>query len=358
MPGKFLNEARFGEIRSAIDAGVPHILEARDHLMDRAEEALTQPRLSVRDNGGSPFFRQDAAYIPGQDGVRNAQANHESGKLAGRFSATVLDLAIAYRLTGESRFADKALELIHCWCINQNTRMFPGGFVQDAFTPGAQYGGDIILFACFNNAFLAMYLLDDYPGWDIYCQAAVKKWVRDMVEPQRKLMFFDGCDMYNNWEDARLLYLGTGGLALGDLDLLIYVFERWRTIIPMKMTDEGQLPRETMRTRSMHYTLFALSSTSLIAEVAAAYGYDLYDYSIDGRCLRKALDYATRYLLDMDEWPFEMIEPLEEELDSSSLALFEMVYGHWRDDRYLQVIDRYGGRPVKKSHATLLYAKA
>ena len=177
-----------------------------------------------------------------------------------------------------------------------------------------------------------------------------------MVEPQRKLMFFNGREMYNNWEDARLLYLASGALALGDLDLLIYVFERWRTIIPMKMTDEGELPRETMRTRSMHYTLFALNSMTRVAAMADGYGYDLYDYNINGRSLKLAVDYATRFLPNMEAWPFQMIEPLEAELGRSSLAVFEMAYGHWRDEAYLRVIDQYGGRPVVNQHASLLYA--
>ncbi len=59
--------------------------------------------------------------------------------------------------------------------------MFPEGFMHDAFTPGGRYGGDIILFARFNTAFLAMYLLDDYEGWDIHCQAAV---VAGLVAPK------------------------------------------------------------------------------------------------------------------------------------------------------------------------------
>lgn len=355
MSGKFLSEGRFTEIQSAVREGAQPALAAYEHLMARTEEALTQPPLSVRDNGGSPFFRQDAAYVPGQDGVRDAEANHESGRLAGRFASASMDLALAYRLTGEARYADKALELIHCWCIDQNARMFATGYIQDAFTPGAQYGGDIILFASLNRAFLAMDLLDGYPGWDIYCQAAVRQWVRNMVEPQRKLMFFQGVPMYNNWEDARLLYLASGALLLGDLDLLIYAFERWRAIIPLKMTDEGELPRETMRTRSMHYTLFALNSSTLVAEIGQAYGFALYDYEINGRCLKKAIDYAARYLLDMDAWPHPMIEPLGSELGSTSLAVFEMAHGHWGDEAYVRVIDQYGGRPVTAGHATLLY---
>lgn len=357
MSGKFLQETRFTGIRSALDGGCTPFVDAFQRLKESADAALEQRPLSVRDNGGSPYFRQDAVYVPGQDGVRNSEANMECGNLAGKFSSACFDLAVAYRITREACYADKALELIHCWCINQDTRMFATGFIQDPATPGARYGGDIIIFARFYLAFIAMYLLDDYPGWDLYCQAQVKQWVRDMVEPQRKLMFFNGYDMCNNWEDARLLYLASGALFLGDLDLLIYVFERWRDIIPVKMTDEGQLPRDTGRTRSMHYTLFALGSTTLVAEMAEDYGYDLYDYTVNGRCLKKAVDYAAYYLLHVDEWPFQMIEPLEKELPHISLWLFEMAYKKWQDEKYLQVIESYVGRPVTNLHATLLFGK-
>lgn len=358
MSGKLLRADRFDVIRRAAAAGTAPLSEAVEHLLSSARKALDETPPSVRDNGGSPFFRQDAVYVPGKDGVMNTEANTESGGLAGRFARATLDLAVAYRITADARYADKALEFIHTWCINQNTRMFATGFVQDAATAGAQYGGDIIIFARFYPAFLAMYLLDDYAGWDLYCQAQVKSWVRDMIEPQRKLMFFNGYDMYNNWEDARLIYLAAGALFLGDLDLLSYVFERGRAIIPAKMTDEGRLPRETGRTRSMHYTLFALNSTTITAEIAKAYGQDLYDYSINGRSLKKAIDYAAYYLLHMDEWPFEMIHPLESEIDKISLACFEMAHAHWGDDRYLEVLDHYEARPVEDLQATVLFAQA
>jgi hypothetical protein len=188
------------------------------------------------------------------------------GELARKLQTASMDLALAWRLTGEAKYADKALELIHEWCINQNAYMFPTGKVWDSFTPGIGYGGDIILFLSFHDFFVACYLLNDYAGWNLGARGGVKRWVRAMIEPQRPLMFYHGTDMYNNWEDARLMYLAKGALFLDDVDLLLSVFDRWGAILPKKMTAEGELPRETMRTRSMHYTLFALHSTLEVAE--------------------------------------------------------------------------------------------
>jgi hypothetical protein len=278
------------------------------------------------------------------------------GELARKLQRVAMDLALAWRLTGEAKYADKALQLIHAWCINQNTKMIPTGYMWDSYTPGLGYGGDIILFGSFHDLFLAMYLLNDYAGWNLPARAAVKRWVKAMIEPQRPLMFYQGTEMYNNWEDARLMYLAKGALFLDDVELLLNVFERWRTILPMKMTDEGELPRETMRTRSMHYTLFSLHSALEIAEIAKQCGVDLYNLSVNGRTIRKAVDYAAHYLLQMEKCPHQMIEPMSD--DRGHLGLFELAHRAWEDERYLQVLAAWGGRPVGGvggSHATLLF---
>ncbi len=358
MPGRFLSSNYLAEIRGRAAAGREPWAAAYASLMAVAEEGLRQGILSVRQNGDSPYFKQDAAYLPNQDGVRDPKGNFRSGQLAGQLSRVSRDLALAWRLSGEARYADKALQLIHAWCINRNTYMIPTGRVVDAATLGAPPNGDITVFAVFHDLFLAVYLLEDYEGWNIHARAAVKRWVRDMIDPQREAMFFEGREMYNNWEDARLLYLAKGALALDDLDLLIRVFDRWVHILPLKMTDEGELPRETMRTRSMHYTLFALDSMTQIAEIARQQGVDLYGMTVNGKYLQKAIDYAAHYLLHMDQWPFPMLEPLRVDRGSlDHLCLFEMAHNRWGEKRYLDVIAAWGGRPVTAGQATLLYGR-
>ncbi len=357
MSGLFLRDEILEPVRDRIRRGEQPWAAAQGRLIEAADAALEHPPLSIRDNGGSPFFRLDAVYAGGRDGVYDTEANVESGRLASAVSNRTRDLALAWRFTGEARYAEKALELIHTWCINRSTYMFPTGYVVDAWTPGGRYGGDVVLFLRMNDLFLAAYLLRDYPGWDLRARAAVQRWVRRMIDPQRDLMFFQGREMYNNWEDARLLYLAKGALFLDAPDLLAYTFERWRHILPLKMTAEGELHRETMRTRSMTYTLAALGASAQLAEIARQMGEDLYDVTMDGACLKKAVDYAAYYLLHVDEWPHKLIHPLEQEFagEGGRLAVFELAHARWGERRYLDVIDAWGGRPVAEAHATLLY---
>ena len=359
MSGRFLSHQYIAAIRTGVEAGSEPVVAAHQALLAAADVALDQDRLCIRDAGGSPHFRQDGVYVEGKDGVRDPGANMESSRLAGRLSRTATDLALAWRFTDQARYADKALDLIHYWCINRGSYMFPDGRVEDPRTPEGKYGGDVVLFHSFWDLFLACYLLLDYPGWDLRPRAAVKAWIGDMIDRQRPLMFYDGAAMYNNWEDARLLYLTQGALALDDLDLLAQVFERRQQILPLKMTDEGELHRETMRTRSMSYTLASIHASLRIAEIARQHGVDLYDLTVNGRCFRTSVDYATRYLLDMDSWPHEMIHPADEDVrDSASLGAFELAYRQWGDERYLQAIDAWSTRPVVVGHATLLYGAA
>ena len=308
----------------------------------------------VRENGGSPHYRVDAVYIPDKDGVKNPEANLKSTDLLKQCSSSALNLALAWRLSGEPRYAECALEWIHTWCINQNTRMFPTGGVEDAMMPGAQYGGDISLFSVLPGLFLAGHILDAYEGWDLRAHAATRDWVRNMVEPQRHVMFFAGSEMYNNWEDARLEYLATAGLMLNDLDLLNEVFDRWTMIVPLKMTEEGELTRETMRSRSMNYTMKSLQHALKVAEIARRCGRDLFELNVNGRSMRKAVDYAAKYLLNIEKWPFEQITPLEKSI--ASRGCFEIAYSQWKEPRFLEVIEQWGGRPVIEECATLLYA--
>jgi len=356
MSRQLITNEHITAARQRAEAGEQPWAAALAHLIRRADDALAQPLLSILDAGGGLHFRADGTYLPGKDGVLDEQANREVLHLVRQLSQRTFDLALAWRFTGRTDYADKALALMHEWCLNRNSAMIPTGRVEGPFGSGHGCGGDIFIFVSFPGMFMAGHLLDGYIGWDIHAQAAVRRWVRAMVEPQRPVMFFQGIPMYNNWDDARLDYLASGALLLDDMDLLIEVADRWRQTLPLKMTDEGELPRETMRTRSMNYTLMALTHTLNVAAIAKQWGgIDLFDLTINGKTIRKAVDYAAHYLCNFDDWPHQQITPMDAD-HPPRLGLFEIAHRQWGDPQHLRAIDAWSGRPVTDQHATLMFA--
>lgn len=344
MTDRILSPADVAHIRQRAGRSGDPCAEALAELLAKADQAGGKKPVHIRENGGSPWYRVDANYIEGKDGVFNAESNTECSRLTHEAGATALDCALAWRLTDEPRYAETALRQIAAWCLDQDTRMFPSGRVVDPFTAGGvhRYGGDIHIFEAFPTFFLACSLMQSCPQWKLAPRGAVKDWIRDMLAPQRGPQFYAGYEMTNNWEDARLRYLACGAAAIDDCELLTYVFDRWRLTLPVKMTPAGELPRETERTRSMTYTLMALFLSTVNAELAWRHGIDNYAYTAQGRSLKLGIDFAARHLLDLKTWPFQLIEPMPATL-GDRLVIFALAGRRYGTDAYQGVIERWGG---------------
>jgi Alginate lyase len=71
--------------------------------------------------------------------------------------------------------------------------------------------------------------------------------------------------------------------------------------IATQIQPDGTLPRELARTRSLHYTLFALQSLSELATAADHTGVDLWHYQAsNGSNLRTAQEFVEPYLQDAE----------------------------------------------------------
>lgn len=344
MTDRILSSADVAHIRQCSARAGDPCAEALAELLVQADRAAAAKPVNLRQNGDSPWFRADAGYIAGQDGVRNPTSNKECHRLAQEAGETALTCALAWRLTDDPRHAETALRQIAAWTLDQASRMFPSGRVIDRFSPGNRYGGDVGLFESFPKLYLACALLQSCPQWKLAPRGAVKNWIRDMLAPQRGPMFHDGYEMTNNWEDARQRYLACGAAAIDDCELLSYVFDRWRLTLPVKMTTAGELPRETERTRSMNYTLMALFLSTVNAELAWRHGIDNYTYTAQGRTLKLGIDFAARHLRDMKTWPFQMIEPLSENLFGDRMLIFALAGRRYATNAYEDVIESWGGR--------------
>jgi poly(beta-D-mannuronate) lyase len=118
--------------------------------------------------------------------------------------------------------------------------------------------------------------------------------IADWIDPLvRKIDHtFDGSVDHNNHRYLTDSVLMAWGAVTGDEALYAKGIERYRAILAEARAD-GSLPLETRRgARALWYMRQSLSSMTVIAEIAAARGTDLYGLSEDGATYDRILSYT------------------------------------------------------------------
>jgi hypothetical protein len=87
--------------------------------------------------------------------------------------------------------------------------------------------------------------------------------------------------------------------------------------IAAQIEPDGRLPGELERTRSFHYSAFALQAEANLANLGRCVGLDLWRFrTADGRSLKGAMDFMAGYLSPARKWPYP-------EIDRDPAILFE-----------------------------------
>ncbi|NOK59339.1 MAG: hypothetical protein GFH27_549283n201 [Chloroflexi bacterium AL-W] len=338
-PNVFLNTSEIAAIKAQVQAGNQPWKSGFDRLKKDADDALNNGPYSVTTNGGpngGHNYRTEQPYcgwkrVDGKDpdcrdGKINPQADRQDYQYAIDVSAKVRDLGLAYALTDDERYAERAAYLIRVWAIDSNTRMEPrytdgqSNIELSITMPGLFYGADLI---------------STSSSWSDGEQQAFEQWVRDFMSSARS---WTGS---NNFEWWRLVTISAGGAFLDDAEILNYAFDRYEKVLPEHIGEDGQMIKELGRTKSLMYSLYSLNAMTQIAEIARHNGRNLYDYTSDGNSLKQALDFHSPYAIDQSSWGRQQIAPIEEK----DVAHYEMAYSYFGDQAYLATIEEWG-RPL------------
>lgn len=330
-------------IRKELQQGTQPWTTAYTTFIARANRALTGPVYSVVNQGTTPpnlsrndyytersycgWTNVDGKEPDCRDGQFNVQADRRDYQVLRNMSGAVRDLALAYQLTGQSRYADKAIKLIHAWSVEPRTKMSPKFSNNQAWIDFAVnltsmlYGADLVY---------------HYPDWERTSKDAFLNWISILARNAKEETF------ENNFENWRINFIAAAGALLEDRTLLSYAFQRFKEFIHEQIDPAGRMITETDRTNSLTYSLFALTAMMQVAEIARNYDTDLYEYKTgDGRGLKLALDFHNYYMLHPDKWPFQQITPYEGDYD----GLYELGYSYWRQNSYFEIIAKQG-RPM------------
>ncbi|MDA3875321.1 MAG: alginate lyase family protein, partial [Kiritimatiellae bacterium] len=258
----FVTNEKIDSLRTDIEAEKEPALSAWADVLSTAEAGLDRTPVVPSTWWVPWYYVQPEEHNRLKNGLRD-DAN------------TAYAQALAYRITGESRFAGSAIRLLNEWT---------GGIE----TMSKEEDSTLSFCNLFPAFIFAADLLREGDEWAEKDQERFKRFLRERALPMNCM------EKENNWGNWGMLLVAACGAYLGDADLLNSCAARWTYMIDTQIAEDGHLPREVDRNEGRHgvwYSHFALLPQTLVAEILRVNGTDLFDYvSPEGRSLRLACE--------------------------------------------------------------------
>lgn len=341
-PQTFLLPDDIAAIRGAVAAGREPQASALARLLRDADAALALAPPSVTRQGDpGPAYVSELPYCGWtrregkepdcRDGAVNPGADRGDYEAAIAAGDAARDLALAHLFTGDDRYAAQAVQVVEGWTTDPATGMQPSfGNLQSR----------IELFITLPALAYAADLLRGWPGWPADRQAAVHRWFQAIAAEAESFRH------ENNFEDWRLVLLGTVAALTGDRCRINATAQAARDLIPRQIDREGFMVKELDRADSLSYSLFALDALVQLAELGRAWGIDLHGYRTpDGVGLETALDRHAPFAAGAAPWPHGQQAPLTV---ADNVSLYELAAKAYGKPAYRAVVDHWG-RPLRST---------
>src|SRR5829696_1593655 len=265
----------------------------------------------------APYFWYDSSKPNGlpylrRDGVRNPEINKITDKkLLGDLENATKTLALAWYLTGEEKYADKASDLLRHWFFNEATKMNPNLEYAQGI-PGINHGRGIgiIESRAFTGIADAAGLLEGSKSWTANDSKSLQQWYTQFLNWM--LTSKNGRDEHaakNNHGTWYYVQVIDFALFTGDKAKAKQLAEESLARLDSQLTAEGKQPLELDRTKGLGYSTMNLKGWFEAARLAEQVGVDLWNYKTSkGSGLRAAVDWLAPYALGEKQWAYQQIE--------------------------------------------------
>lgn len=241
--------------------------------------------------------------------------------------------ALAFRITGETRFAQAALRLLNGW-------------IEGLEAMSTEEDSTLSFSNLFPAFVFAAGLLRDRADWSDRDQEQFIKFLRERALPMNCM------DHKNNWGNWGMLLVAVCAAYLRDAGLLEICAARWKSMIDSQIAEDGHLPHEVNRNEGRHgvwYSHFTLMPQTLTAEVLRVNGVDLFDYqSPEGRSLRQACTKLIPWIEKPASFPYWKGAP-ENLVRVDYFSYFEILRSRWTDFPVDRLLNK--ARPMTAEHS-------
>jgi len=328
----YVSDAELDALRARLAAGTEPWAGAFGPALCEATAALDAQPFSVTfTSDPSNDFRTDdpacgwtMAESPcGQSccpGTFSPNADRDDYIAAINLGRAVRSLGLAYRLTGQPRYAQKAVSLIDTWFLAPETAMNP------VYT-GAQ---DVEMFVTMPGIYYAANLVWDDPSWGPGAHEGLQTWITTLAQQ------FAADPVPGSFGPWLLVFRAASAISVGDDAALSRVLSDYGLVLAAQMADSGAFPG------NLEDATFDLNALSQVAELARHHGTDLFRFTTQGKSLELAFDYHAPFAAHPENWTGGPGRA------HTNWSVYELAYREWRKPEYLAVIEAVG-RPMNES---------
>ena len=289
---------------------------------------------------GLPFVQRDGETNPG-----NFTAHRT---VLRQMRTCVAHLAAAFGITGDEKYAVKAVSFLHTFFLNPATKMNPHLLYAQAI-PGVCHGRGIGIIDTLHlvDVPVAIEKLKCSQAMTNEVYNGLQQWFADYLHwicthPQG----IEEMNHPNNhgicWNvQAAMFAKFTGNQAIMEL-----CRKRYKEVyLPEQMQPDGSFPKEIARTKPYNYSCFTADNMANICQILSTEEDNLWEFSLpDGRGMKIAVEYIVPFIADINTWPHHRdIQYFEEFPAAFSFLLFAgLAYGK---DEYLQLWAELAKKP-------------
>lgn len=249
---------------------------------------------------GLPYIQRDGERNPEVD---NFTDHADRKKL---FQASLV-LSLAWYYTEKDAYAKHAGYIIRTWFLTEETRMQPN-LNHAQIIPGANRGRHIGIID-FSQGYTrvldaAAILAVGAPGWTKSDIEGFNQWNIEFLNWLSNSSFGrrESVEM-NNHGTFAIMQKAAIALFLGKTEFAKQELHLMQCRIRDHIEPNGAQPKELMRTRSWHYSIFSLMAYARAAAIGKNVGVDLWGYKgPQGQSIQRAIDYIIPAATGISQW--------------------------------------------------------
>ncbi|WP_284638222.1 alginate lyase family protein [Paenibacillus silviterrae] len=298
----------------------------RSWIISKANEALqteiqhiTDVRADRSEGGAHDYYSNGDYWWPNpdtQDGLPYVKRDGESNpnnfdahRLILREMRThVAHLAAGYMVTGNEKYAGRAVQWLKEFFLDEATRMNPHLLYAQAI-PGICSGRGIGIIDTLHLIDIP-FAVDALQGSDALASeltSGLKQWFADYLRwmcthPHG----VEEMKAANNHSVCWFVQSSVFSRFTGHEEMLEFCRKKYKEVLlPSQMDGNGSFPRELARTKPYGYSIFVLDNMATLCHVLTTAADNLWTFQLpDGRGIRKGFEFLFPYMAVKESWPY------------------------------------------------------